>query len=351
MKTTQTVLLVDDDPNAIRLMEILLKYEDYGTLATQRGEDALTLAVEHQPDIILLDIMMPEMNGFEVAKKLKSDPRTRGIPIIMLTALDDRDARLRALVAGAEEFLTKPVDRAELSIRVKNLIRLKEYADFFAEHNYRLEEQVTVRAMQLTESHRETIYVMTSAAEHKDEDTGLHVARISHYCRALAVQMGLSAEFADCIFYASPMHDIGKIGVPDDILIKPGNLTPEEREIMKKHPELGAEILKKAHSAYMIMGAEIALNHHERWDGGGYPNGKRGEDIPFAARLMNIADQYDALRAKRPYKPALDHETVMKILMEGDGRTMPDHFDPKVLVAFKACAEIFREIYAKHTED
>jgi putative two-component system response regulator len=249
---------------------------------------------------------------------------------------------------GADEFLNKPVDRAVLSIRVKNLLRLKEYADLLADYTHRLEEQVAERTLQLAESYHETILIMTSAAEHKDTNTGLHVIRIGHYCRALAEYLGMDAEFQDCIFYASPMHDIGKIGIPDHILLKSSPFLPDEWEIMKTHSALGAKILEGGNSPYLRMGAEIALNHHERWDGGGYPNGKRGEEIPLSARLMNIGDQYDALRAKRPYKTTFDHDKALHIITKGDGRTMPDHFDPDVLKAFKACAEIFRGIYAEH---
>lgn len=346
---TATILLVDDEPFNLRLLQTLLKAEGYATLSAERGEEALILTAERQPDLVLLDIMMPEMNGYQVAQQLKANPHTRNIPIIMLTSLDDRASRLKALEMGADEFLSKPVDRAELSIRVKNLLRLKEYADLLADHNHRLEEEVAERTSQLAESYHETIFIMTSAAEHKDADTGLHVIRIGHYCRALAKHLGMDTEFQDCIFYASPMHDIGKIGIPDHILLKPGSFLPDEWQIMKTHSALGAKILESGNSPYLRMGAEIALDHHERWDGGGYPNGKRGEEIPVSARLMNIGDQYDALRAKRPYKVEFDHDKAMQIITEGDGRTMPDHFDPDVLAAFKACAETFRGIYAEHT--
>lgn len=345
-----TILLVDDEPSNLRLLQTLLKADGYETLSSERGAEALVLAADRQPDLILLDIMMPDIDGFEVTRQLKANPRTRNIPIIMVTSLDSRASRLKALEMGAGEFLNKPVDRAELSIRVKNLLRLKEYADFLAEHNHRLEEQVAARTAQLAESYRETIYTMTLAAEYKDENTGTHVIRISYYCRALAEYLGMDTEFRDRIFYASPMHDIGKIGIPDHILLKPGSFLPDEWEIMKTHAALGAKILARGNSPYLLMGAEIALNHHERWDGGGYPNSKRGEEIPLSARLMNIGDQYDALRAKRPYKPDFDHDKAMQIISKGDGRTMPSHFDPEVLAAFKACAEIFRGIYAEHTE-
>jgi putative two-component system response regulator len=353
MKTVRThtpiILLVDDEPSNVRLLQLLLKTDGYETLFAERGEEALVMAAERQPDLILLDVMMPEMDGYQVAQQLKINPHTRNIPIIMLTSLDDRASRLKALEMGADEFLNKPVDHAELSIRVTNLLRLKEYADLLADHNHSLEEQVVERTSQLAESYHETIFIMTSAAEHKDADTGLHVIRIGHYCRALAKYLGMDMAFQDCIFYASPMHDIGKIGIPDHILLKPGSFQADEWEIMKTHSALGAKILESGNSPYLRMGAEIALNHHERWDGGGYPNGKRGEEIPLSARLMNIGDQYDALRAKRPYKVEFDHDKAMQIITEGDGRTMPDHFDPDVLAAFKACAETFRGIYAEHT--
>jgi putative two-component system response regulator len=344
-----TVLIVDDEPANVKLLALLLRVDGYQTVSCQNGADALVMAQTRKPDIILLDIMMPGMDGFEVARELKSRSDTSCIPLIMVTALNDQASRLRALEAGAEEFLSKPIDRAELSIRVKNLLKLKEYSDFLANHNQLLEEQVAARTAQLTDSYHEAIYIMTSAAEHKDEDTGLHVIRISYYCVELAKYMGMDADFIDSIFYASPMHDIGKIGIPDHILRKPGPFLPAEWEIMKTHTKLGGEILSRGQSPYLRMGCEIALNHHERWDGTGYPDGLQGEKIPFSARLMNIADEYDALRARRPYKPAFDHEKAMQIIMTGDERTSPCHFDPAVLAAFLACSEKFREIYEQHT--
>jgi putative two-component system response regulator len=289
--------------------------------------------------------MMPGMSGHEVASRIKRDNRTRNIPVVMVTALDDRQSRLLALQSGAEEFLNKPVDRSELQVRVRNLLKLKEFNDLLSEHNELLERQVAERTRQLTEAYRDTIYTMVRAAEYKDEETGSHVQRISFYCLELAEQLGMEKDFCDKLFYASPMHDIGKIAIPDAVLLKPGAFTHDEWAIMKGHAALGAQILARGNSPYLTMGVEIALNHHERWDGGGYPNGKRGEAIPISARIMNITDQYDALRAKRPYKPALSHEEAMRIISVGDGRTMPDHFDPEVLAAFMRVAGRFRDIY------
>ncbi|MEJ1959248.1 MAG: HD domain-containing phosphohydrolase [Nitrosomonadales bacterium] len=212
-----------------------------------------------------------------------------------------------------------------------------------------LEQRVRERTAELRDSNLETIFTMTRAAEHKDEDTGAHVQRISYYSREFARMLGMDEEFADNIFFASPMHDIGKIGIPDHVLLKPGGFTPDEWEIMKGHVTMGAKILGNSTSPYLKMGAEIALNHHERWDGGGYPAGKRGEAIPLSARIMNICDIYDALRSRRPYKPAFDHLKTVEIISFGDGRTQPDHFDPSIFAAFKKNHQSFRDIFEAYT--
>jgi len=342
------VLVVDDEEGNRRLLSAMLEIEGYVALEAVDGEQALDLARRHPPDLVLLDIMMPNMDGFEVARVLKAAEATRSVPIIMVTALTNRAALVKALEAGAEEFISKPVDRLELRMRMKNLLKLKEYSDFLADHNRILETRVKERTHQLTASYRETITTMTRAAAYKDEETGAHVSRISFYTVELARALGLSDEFCEIIHYASPMHDVGKIAIPDAILQKPGALEPHEREIMKTHTTLGGRLLRGTDSPYLVMGAEIAEGHHERWDGGGYPLGLAGEAIPLSARIMNICDQYDALRSQRPYKPAFSHDKASEIITVGDGRTMPSHFDPAVLSVFKQCAGRFRDIFEAH---
>jgi len=350
-KKPARILVVDDEERNRRLLVAVLEAEGYSALEAADGAQALELARQSSPDIILLDIMMPGMDGYEVARALKVDTATKAIPIVMVTALDDRDSRLRGLEAGAEEFVTKPVDRNELRIRVRNLLRLKEFSDFLANHNRILDTQVKERTRQLVSSYRETIATMTRAATYKDEETGAHVARISFYTVDLAQALGLDDEFCDTIHYASPMHDVGKIAIPDAILGKPGGFEPHEWEIMKTHAGLGEKLLRGTDSPYLVMGAEIAGAHHERWDGGGYPVGLKGEAIPFSARIMNICDQYDALRSKRPYKEAFSHERTLEIITVGDGRTMPSHFDQAVLDAFKGCVGRFRDIFETHRDE
>ena len=350
-KIPALILVVDDEDRNRRVLGAILEAEGYRVAQADSGQLALELVRQNRPDLVLLDIMMPEMDGYQVARALKADATTKAIPIVMVTALDDRESRLRGLEAGAEEFVTKPVDRSELRVRVRNLLRLKEFSDFLADHNRILETQVKARTHQLLASYREAIATMTRAASYKDEETGAHVARISYYTVELAQALGLDAEFCDTIHYASPMHDVGKIAIPDAILGKPGKFEPHEWEIMKSHAALGGTLLRGSNSPYLVMGAEIADGHHERWDGGGYPQGIQGPAIPLSARIMNICDQYDALRSKRPYKPAFSHEKTMEIITVGDGRTMPTHFDPAILAAFKGCVARFREIFEAHADD
>ncbi len=338
-------MLVDDQPRNARLLQAQLGTEQFDFMVAQSGEESLAQLRERLPDLIILDYMMPGMNGQQVAIALKADPRTRNIPLIMLTALSDHASRMHALSAGVEEFINKPVDQAELSTRVRNLLRLKSYQDQLADHNRLLADKVAERTRQLTEAYRDTIYTMVKAAEYKDEDTGSHVQRISFFCLELSEHLGMDKAFCDLIFYASAMHDVGKIGIPDAVLLKPGSFDEAEWAMMKTHCALGAKILHKGSSPYVTMGAEIALSHHERWDGSGYPSGLVGEAISLPARIVMLCDQYDALRSRRPYKAPMSHERASAVIMSGDGRTEPAHFDPAVLAAFTQVRDRFDAIY------
>ncbi len=343
------ILIVDDLAANVLLLERMLRGAGYTCVtSTTKACKVCELHLANRYDLILLDIQMPGMDGFEVMEALKKIGADDYLPVLVITAQPAH--KMRALQAGAKDFIGKPFELNEVLARVHNMLEVRLLHKELHTENDVLEQRVRERTAEVRESHLETIFTMTRAAEHKDEDTGAHVQRISYYSRELARILGQSDEFVNTIFFASPMHDIGKIGIHDHVLLKPGGFTPEEWEIMKSHAAMGAKILGKSKSPYLRMGAEIALNHHERWDGSGYPGGKRGEAIPLAARIMNICDIYDALRSKRPYKLAFDHLRAVDIITNGDGRTQPGHFDPVILAAFRENHEIFRDIYAAHAE-
>ncbi|WP_199271362.1 two-component system response regulator [Paraglaciecola sp. L1A13] len=351
MDNPAKILIVDDEAPNRELLTVMLEYEGYNVITVSSGEEALKRVEVEPPDLILLDVMMPGMNGNKVVGKLKYNPQTKSIPVIMITALDSNTAKLAALNSGAEDFLSKPVDRAELTLRVRNMLRLKDYSDLLSTYNDTLEAKVVERTAELEIAYKDTLITLIRAAEYKDEDTGAHVRRIAQYSRMLAKLLGLSKRDIRELYFASTMHDVGKIGIPDDILFKKSPFTPKEWKIMQTHSVIGATILKKGDSPLIKKGAEIAMNHHERWDGTGYPKGISGDAIPLSARIMAICDVYDALRSKRPYKPAFSHKKAVDIIINGDGRTMPEHFDPKVLAAFAAHPEYFEGIYEKYKDD
>jgi putative two-component system response regulator len=341
------ILIVDDQEVNVFLLERMLGTAGYDSITSTTEPDKVReLHFKNRYDLILLDLQMPGMDGFQVMEGLKEIEPNGYIPVLVVTAQPSH--KLRAFQAGAKDFISKPFEISEVLARVHNMLEVRLLQKELNNYTDMLEKKVQERTSDLKQSYLETIFTMTRAAEFKDKDTGDHVQRISFYCRELARMLGQNDEFVEKIFFASPMHDVGKIGIPDHILLKPGSLTPEEWEIMKGHTTMGSNILGRSNSAYLQMGTEIALDHHERWDGGGYPNGKKGEKIPLAARIMNICDIYDALRSKRPYKHELGHKKAMDIIARGDGRTQPEHFDPVVLNAFSKNHESFRDIFEAH---
>jgi putative two-component system response regulator len=353
----KTILLADDDESVLLLLKTLCEDLGHRTFEAMNGQDAVEKAVLHMPDLVILDCSMPRKNGIEATRELKADPRTSQIPVIMLTGLTTREDRLAGIAAGANDFLTKPIDAEDLLLRVKNNLKIKEFQDFLKHHNEILEAQVGERTVELRKAlgriksgYIDTIYRLAVVSEYKDEDTGSHIKRISWYAREMAVLLGMDGDFTEAIFHASMMHDIGKVGIPDDIILKPGALSKEEWETMKSHAARGAAILIGSDSPYLKMAEQIARSHHERWDGSGYPAGLKGEAIPFAARVVNIVDQYDALRTRRPYKPAFSHEQAFAVIVNGDGRTMPAHFDPHVLDSFASNHKVFEAVFEERKD-
>ncbi len=345
MEEKQRILVVDDTPANIQILTNLLM-DEYDISIATNGVDALALAnsSKSRPDLILLDIMMPDMDGYEVCKRLKKEETTKKIPVLFVTTKGETEDETKGLELGALDYITKPISPPVVKERVRNHMKL--YL-----HQEQLEKLVDQRTKQLRKGYIDTIHRLTLASEYKDEDTGGHIKRISYYTKELSQQLGMDNKFCDAIFYASPMHDIGKVAIPDSILLKQGPLNDEEWKTMRTHTEIGAKILEGSESPFLQMAVDIARCHHERWDGKGYPQGLKGEEIPLTARIMNITDQYDALRSKRPYKPAFDHEKAVSIITEGDDRTTPDHFDPEVLGAFKKRTDIFHDIFEEHKDE
>ncbi|GAA0368230.1 two-component system response regulator [Bowmanella denitrificans] len=302
-----SVLLVDDEPANLKVLKLVLQ-EQYRLIFAKSGEEALTIARREFPDLILLDVMMPGMTGFEVCQQLKSDHSLKRIPVIFVTALKEEVDETRGFELGAVDYITKPVTPAVVRARVKTHLSL-------------------VQADEVKRSRLQVIQRLGRAAEYKDNETGTHVLRMSHYAKTIALAYGFSQPHADELLHAAPMHDIGKIGIPDRILLKPGKLTKEEYAEMQNHPQIGAEILGDCDSSLLKLARIVALYHHEKWDGSGYPHGLQGDAIPIEARIVALADVFDALTSKRPYKEAWPVEEALEYIREQQGK----HFDPALV--------------------
>lgn len=355
-----TVLVVDDTPDNLALMSCLLK-DLYKVKVANNGEKAIQIAQsDSPPDLILLDIMMPGMSGHEVCRQLKADPLTRDIPIIFLTALSATEDEKQGLEMGAVDYITKPVSPPIVLARVATQLKIKAAADFLKDKNLYLEAEVARRTREIAVIQDVTILAMASLAETRDSDTGNHIRRTQHYVKALALQLkdhprfraALNDQTINLIFKSAPLHDIGKVGIPDRILLKPGKLSPDEFEVMKTHTTLGRDAIRHAESQlgksveFLKLAKEIAYAHQEKWDGSGYPDGLGGDDIPISARLMALADVYDALISRRVYKDPMPHEKAVQIITEGKGI----HFDPDVVDAFLAVADEFKAIAARFAD-
>ena len=359
-----TVLVVDDTPDNLSLMAGLLK-DLYKVKVANNGEKAIKIAQgDSPPDLILLDIMMPGLSGYDVCKILKDAAATRDIPIIFLTAMTATDDEKKGLELGAVDFITKPVNPPIVMARVATQLHVKAAADFLKDQNVYLETEVARRSRELAAIQDVTILAMASLAETRDNDTGNHIRRTQHYLKLLATHLASHERFRgflsdytiDMLFKSAPLHDIGKVGIPDRILLKPGRFEPHEFEIMKTHCKLGRDAIQHAEDQlgleveFLKYAKEIAYGHQEKWDGSGYPEGLGGDDIPIAARLMAVADVYDALISRRVYKDGMPHEKAVSIIMEGRG----SHFDPDVVDAFLVLKEQFQQVarrYADSDED
>lgn len=318
-----TVLVVDDTPENIDILIGILG-DDYKVKVAIDGPRALALVSKSRPDLILLDVMMPGMSGYEVCQRLKQDPLSCHIPVIFVTALSEVADETQGFELGAVDYITKPVSAAVVKARVKTQLALYDQQRL-------LEQQVKARTQELEETRFEIIRRLGRAAEYKDNETGLHVVRMSHYARLLAIRLGLPSTFCDLLYNAAPMHDIGKIGTPDAVLKKPGKLDAKEWAIMQQHAAIGAEIIGDHSDPLLQLARSIALTHHEKWDGSGYPNGLAGEAIPIEGRIIAVADVFDALTSQRPYKQAWTIETTMTLFDNQAGK----HFDPKLVQEFK----------------
>jgi len=360
-----TIMVVDDEFVNVKVVRKYLKDAGYQNFVTTNdSREAFPLIQQQRPDVLILDIMMPHVDGFQILSAIRRDETLHHIPVLILTASDDTQTKINALDLGATDFLRKPVDPTELIVRVRNVLLVKQHLDQLANYSTQLEKEVLARTQELNDSRAEVIHALAVAGEHRDQETGNHVIRVARYAGILANELGLEKAQAELLEQVAVLHDVGKIGIPDSILLKPGKLDENEFAMMQKHCEFGMNILMgvagKTHalmpgssverrlsrSPILRTAAMIAMSHHEKWDGSGYPSGLKGEAIPIEGRICAVADVFDALSTRRPYKPAFDWERCCTILEEGRGT----HFDPSVLDAFFARQTDIREVQRRYAD-
>jgi len=348
MTVAQQVLIVDDtEINLILFAALVKKLGDCESHSFSDSRAGLAWVQKYVPDLVIVDYMMPEMDGLEFIRLLREIPGREAIPVLMITANDQKQIRYRALDIGANDFLTKPVDKVEFLARAKNMLTLNDARKKLADQAAWLAEEVRKATHEVVERERETVIRLSRAAEFRDPETGAHILRMAHFSQIIARGMGLSESDQYLLLEAAPMHDIGKVGIADKILLKPGRLEPEEFEIMKRHATIGYELLQGSSSRVLQAGAEIARGHHEKFDGSGYPQGLRGEDIPIFSRIVAVADVFDALTSERPYKKAWDVEAAVDFLKAGSG----SHFDPACVTAFLNAWSDVQEVRARYSEE